>query len=321
MVPGAHEMTAPWGLRFGPLSPEAVRRHHESLGLAAPAWHPEPVRGSIVAVIRGSCCLEVEEHGVKEPLSGGDVVLVTRNAPVVLRDDWRTPATDVLELVGREQIETLSGLRGGGGGVATTFLSGAFTTEGGEGSPLLAGLPPVICIRGSEPRNAPWLEGTLKILHGELAARAPGSQSVVNHLAHVLFAQAVRAYAAALPEGASGNWFRAIFDSELATALGMIHARPADPWTVASLAEASGIGRSSFAARFAAAVGQPPLQYLTDFRMRKAREMLRTTRLGVKTIATGVGYSNESAFSSAFRRFAGVSPGAYRQSRAAPQDS
>jgi AraC-like DNA-binding protein len=315
MLPTAHEMTAPWGVRFGGIPPAEFRKHIESLGLTAPPHDPPVLRGAIVAIIRGSCCLEFEQHEIKLPLSGGDVVLVARNDPYTLRDDWRTPVRNLHELIRREHIENLSGLRYGGGGVPTTFLSGAFFTEDDEDCPLLAALPPIIHVRSSELEAAPWLDGTLKFLSSELVARLPGSQCIVNHLAHVLFVQAVRAYAASLPEGAMGNWFQAICDSYLATALGLIHSRPEEPWTVASLAEQSNLGRSAFAARFAAAVGSPPLQYLTECRMRKARELLRETNLGVKTIAAKVGYSNESAFSHAFRRAGGMSPGAYRESR------
>jgi AraC-like DNA-binding protein len=92
-----------------------------------------------------------------------------------------------------------------------------------------------------------------------------------------------------------------------------MHSRPEEPWTVSTLADQSGISRSSFAARFTAAVGRPPLQYLTECRMRRAREMLRNTNLGIKTIAAKAGYSNESAFGSALKRASGLSPGSYRQ--------
>ena len=315
MLPGAHEMTAPWGVRFGGLSPAEMRKRIELMGFDVPAHDPPVLRGSIIAIIRGNCCLEVEQHDVKLPLSGGDVVLIARGDPIVLRDQWRTPVKNIHDLLRRENIETLSGVRYGGGGVPTTFLSGAFFTEDDEGCPLLAALPPVIHIRSSELEAAPWLESMLKFLASELAALLPGSQSIVNHLAHVLFVQAVRAHAATLPEDSTGNWFQAIFDSDLAPVLGLIHSRPEEPWTVASLAEEANIGRSAFAARFTAAVGSPPLQYLTECRMRKARALLRDTDLGVKTIAAKVGYSNESAFSHAFKRATGMSPGGYRQSR------
>lgn len=286
------------------------------MGLAVPPRDPPAIRGSIVAVLRGNCCLEIPPHKVRLALAGGDVVLVTRDAPFILRDDWRTPYRDLHDLVRRENIERLRGLRHGGGGVATTFLSGAFHFEDEEDHPLLSALPPVIHIRSAESPSAQWLDNTLKFMNSELATRPPGSQSIVNHLAHVLFIQAVRTYAASLPEDSPGNWFGALLSSELGPALEAMHSRPEQPWTVASLANQACTSRSAFSARFSAAVGKPPLLYLTECRMRRAKALLRDTSLGVKTIAEKVGYSNESAFGNAFRRAAGVSPGAYRRSKA-----
>lgn len=152
----------------------------------------------------------------------------------------------------------------------------------------------------------------MKFLSSELATRGPGSQNLVNHLAHVLFVQAVRAHAASLSEESAKNWFQALFDPELLVVLALMHSGMNEPWTVSSLAQAAHIGRSLFAERFAAAVGQPPLQYLTECRMRKARELLRGTQLGIKAVAARVGYANEPAFSNAFKRMVGKSPGVYR---------
>ena len=309
LVPSAHQMTAPWGLRFGGVLPNVVRRQLDAMGL------PGPPRGTMIAIIHGSCCLEMEQHGVRLPLSDGDVMLVPNREPFVLRDDWRTPVRDVQEIIRPEHVENLLGLRYGGGGVPTTLLTGAFVSEDDEDHPLLSVLPPVIRIRASELGSVPWLESTLRFLSSELTTRLPGSQSIINHLAQLLFVQAVRAYAASLPDDSTANWCRALFDRELSPALGLMHSHPERPWTVASLGEQAGIGRSAFAARFTASVGRPPLQYLTHCRMRKARAMLRDTNLGIKSIATKVGYSNESAFSQAFKRTTGVSPGAYRHAK------
>lgn len=316
MIPSAHEMTAPWGIRVGGLDAAEIRRHLEAMGLAASAIAPPPPQGGIVAILRGYCCLEVPTHKVKLPLASGDVVLLARRDPVILRDDWRSPVHNLHDLVRREDFEQQRGLRYGGGGLPTTFINGAFCFEDEEDHPLLSALPPVIHIRAAESAAAPWLENTLKFMNSELAIHPPGSQSIVNHLAHVLFIQAVRTYAASLPEESPGNWFGALFSSELAPALGAMHSRPEEPWTVASLAQLACVSRSVFSARFTACVGKSPLQYLTECRMRRAKLLLRETNLGIKIIAEKVGYTNESAFSNAFGRATGVSPGAYRRAKA-----
>lgn len=321
MVPSAHEMTAPWGVQFGGIDIAEVRRHLESMGLAASHQGPPALQGSILAILRGNCCLEVPAHKIRFPLASGDVVLLARKDPFILRDDWHSAVRNLHDLVGREDLERQRGVRYGGGGLPTTFISGAFCFEDEEDHPLLSALPPVIHVRAAESAAAPWLDSTLKFMNSELTALLPGSQSIVNHLAHVLFVQAVRTYAASLPEESPGNWFGALFSLQLAPALGAMHSRLDEPWTVESLAEQSRVSRSVFSARFTACVGKPPLQYLTECRMRRAKVLLRETSLGVKTIAEKVGYSNESAFSNAFRRAAGVSPGTYRRSRASGPSS
>ena len=285
MLPSAHEMTAPWGVEFGGIAPAVLRRHLESIGLEAPPHEPPPLQGAIVAVLRGNCCLEVPRHKVKLLLAGGDVVLISRRDSFILRDNWRSPVRNLHELVRREDIERLRGIRHGGGGAPTSLLTGSFFFEDKEGHALLEALPSVIHIRVADSGAAPWLDSMLKFINSELTALPPGSHSIVNHLAHVLFVEAVRTFAASVPKESSASWFRALFDPELAPVLGQIHAHPDEPWTVESLAEQASISRSGFSARFSTCVGQPPMRYLTECRMRKARQLLRETDLGIKAIA------------------------------------
>jgi AraC-like DNA-binding protein len=314
MMPGVSEMTAPWGVTFGLMSPKEIRQHAESIGLSPPPWNPPTVRGTVLAIVRGSCWLTMAEHHIRLPLVGGDLVLITRPSPHTLSDDPRTPPKPLKELIRREHIEQRVGLRHGGGGAPTTFLNGAFFFGDEQDNPLLAILPPVIHVRGEQGRAVPWLEDTVRFLIHELASPRPGAQSVVNHLAHILFIQAVRAHFSTLPPDTAGNWFAALQDPEIGPTLGLMHLRPEEQWTVASLADHTAMSRSAFAAKFMAVVGQPPLRYLTDCRMRKARELLRNGKMGLKAVSNKVGYTTESAFSNAFKRYTGLAPGAFRNS-------
>jgi AraC-like DNA-binding protein len=314
MMPGVSEMTAPWAVTFGGMSPRQMREHLESLGIVPPPWDPPTVRGTLLAVIRGNCWLKVPEHKICLPLVGGDLVLFTRPGPHTLCDDPKTPAKNIIDLVRREHLERRVGITHGGGGASTTFLNGAFFFEDEEDNPLLSILPPVIHVRGEQGRAVPWLEDTIRFLNHELASPRPGAQSVINHLAHILFIQAVRAHFTKMGPDVSANWFTALQDPEIGPALGLMHLRTEEPWTVASLADHTAMSRSAFAARFMAVVGQPPLKYLTDCRMRKARDLLRSGKLGLKSISAKVGYTTESAFSNAFKRYTGSSPGAFRSS-------
>jgi AraC family transcriptional regulator, alkane utilization regulator len=306
-------MTAPWGVTFSPIPPPEWRRRMDLWGLAPPPHDLPAIRGALIALIHGDCWLEVEEHDLKMPLFSGDFVLLTRSSPFTVRDCLQTVPKHFGDLIRREHIEHRLGLRCDGGGAPADFLCGGFCFEDEEDASLLAALPPAIRIQGEQSHAATWLKDTLKFMMQELASPEPGARSVINHLAHVLFIQAVRAHCAGGIGDDTGRWVRAMLDPDLTPALSLMHMHPEEPWTVASLARQTGLSRSTFADKFAAAVGQPPMHYLLGCRMRKARDLLRDGRLGVKAVAAKAGYATESAFSIAFKRIVGVAPGIYRK--------
>jgi AraC-like DNA-binding protein len=131
----------------------------------------------------------------------------------------------------------------------------------------------------------------------------------------VLFVQAVRHHLAELPAGA-GGWLGALREPPLARAVGLMHRHPERAWTVAALAREAGLSRSQFAERFAAVMGRPPLTYLAEWRLHVGRALLRGGAHRVGEVARRVGYGSEAAFATAFRRAAGVPPGAYRRAHA-----
>ena len=144
-----------------------------------------------------------------------------------------------------------------------------------------------------------------------MAEQAPGYEVVATRLAEVLFIQALRAHIASGVEWRNKGWLRAIFDSQLGTALSAIHANADTPWTVESLAEAAGMSRSAFAARFKELLGQTPFEYVTEWRMQKAMQLLQQRDKKLVDVARSVGYESDAAFSKAFKRVVGASPGAY----------
>jgi AraC-like DNA-binding protein len=313
MLPGVSEMSAPWGIQYGAMSKEAIREHVTSMGLTPPPWDPPTVRGSVIAVLRGHCQLEVDGEPAAIPLAGGDLAIITRPGPFVLRDDPASPVVSFRDVIRREHIERKESIRFGGGGAATTLLNGPFFFEDDHENPLLASLPAVIQVRGEQGRAVPWLSDTVRFIVHELENRTPGGDWVVGHLTHVLFVQAVRAHFASLHHHDRASWFSALTDPDVGPALGAIHLKPDVAWTVASLAEQTSLSRSAFAAKFMTVVGRPPLQYLTDCRMRKARDLLRQEHVAIKSVASRVGYATESAFSNAFKRHTGTAPGAFRK--------
>jgi AraC-like DNA-binding protein len=128
----------------------------------------------------------------------------------------------------------------------------------------------------------------------------------------VLFVQAVRAHLSALPEVAAG-WPGALRDPPVARALSAIHTQPERPWTVESLGRMAGLSRSQFAERFSRSVGEPPLSYLSRWRMHRARTLLRDPSVRMGRIARMLGYGSEAAFSTAFKRWNGMAPGEFRK--------
>jgi AraC-like DNA-binding protein len=197
------------------------------------------------------------------------------------------------------------------GQTVTKLVSGCLIFHRCGSSPLLGALPPVIHVRGQGNSTA-WLADTLRLIAREAAEHLPGSQTVINRLAYILFVQAVRAHVAALPPDAR-SWMRALRDPAIGRALGLMHAKPQLDWSVASLAEEVAMSRSVFAAQFCQMVGEPPLQYLTALRMRKARDLLRDRSVAIKEVAARVGYGSEASFGNAFKRWWGTAPGAYRR--------
>lgn len=273
------------------------------------------VAGSVDAafhfVIAGSCYLVVEgEEPIR--LSGGDLVALPHGSAHALVDEVGTQPRRLDELLCKRESRGAANLRVGGDGVNATLVCGRIVLEDRANHPLLSALPKVITLRDEASRVIDWLEPTLSFLAAEAASTRPGAQTVVSRLADILFIQIVRGHLASVSSDESG-WLSSLQDPQIGSALGAIHRNPERAWTVQSLAESVAMSRSAFASRFARLVGEPPLHYLTRWRMQKARSLLREGRATLAEVAQNVGYDSEAAFSKAFKRAVGRAPGAYRR--------
>jgi AraC-like DNA-binding protein len=191
---------------------------------------------------------------------------------------------------------------------ASVFLCGAYRFSGDVGRGLIEALPPILPL--SAAADDP-LHDVIALLSRELAASAPGQQTVLDRLLDVLLVLAMRA---CFQRSANApRWYRASADPRLSPALSAMHADAAHPWTVPELAAVSGLSRAAFARSFQQALGQAPMQYLTDWRMTLARDHLRTGELTLAQIAARTGYASPYAFAAAFRRHHGRPPGQWRQ--------
>lgn len=211
-----------------------------------------------------------------------------------------------------------------GPGTRTRILCAGYAYDTEVAHPVLGLLPPVIHIATAEPASGPWLRAVLDLLANEARAGAgAGSSTVAVRLLDVLLVHVVRAWAAGDEEakggsGASASWLQGLRDPMTARALALLHEDPGHAWTLDTLASRLHTSRATVARRFTEHVGEPPLSYLTRWRIEVAGRRLRETTLPVGVIARDVGYTSEYAFNRAFTRVRGCPPGRYRRLAPAP---
>jgi AraC-like DNA-binding protein len=294
------EVTAPWGLMHSPA--EADEKAKDVL----------PVSPSELAyfgmIARGNCWLTVDGMGDAVPLTGGDCFLLGPQNSYALRDSLSTSARSFCDAAPTDKSNVI---HYGGGGTPTTIVSGLLSFEKPALKPITQLLPPLILIKSEQARSLA-LHTTLQLLAAEMTEQAPGSDVVANRLAEVLFIQAIRTHIASGCDSCRPSWLRAIFDPQIGAALKSIHQNVELSWTVESLAASAGMSRSAFAGRFKELLGQAPLEYVTEWRMQKAAQLLRHQGKKLFEIARSVGYESDAAFSKAFKRVLGATPGDYR---------
>jgi len=203
-------------------------------------------------------------------------------------------------------------MRVGGGGEPSRFICGFLSCDPQMSHAFLGGLPPIIKVSIRDDDSGQWLENSLKFSVTEAASRREGAGAMLAKLSEVVFAETLRRYMRALPPNETG-WMAAARDAEVGKALTLLHHRHQEPWTVATLAQEVGLSRTVLAERFRHFLGEPPMAYLTRWRLRLGARALTSTSHGVAAIATDVGYESEAAFNRAFKREYGVPPARYRR--------
>jgi AraC-like DNA-binding protein len=204
-------------------------------------------------------------------------------------------------------------LLGDRGPRGTSFVCGFLGCDRRPFNPLLAALPRSMHLRGMSNSNS-WLGGLTRQLTEESRLGRAGADCVLTRLAELMFIEVLRRYLHELPPGQTG-WLAGLRDEVVGRALTLLHGRPGHPWTLSDLAREAASSRSNLAKRFALLVGQPPMQYLTQWRMQVAANLLAQSGAKVATIGAEVGYDSEAAFSRAFKKATGLAPGAWREAR------
>jgi AraC-like DNA-binding protein len=199
----------------------------------------------------------------------------------------------------------------GDGEIAATLVCGFLGCDRRPFNPLLSTLPRQLHLPG---RPGGWPTSFAQQVVEESQARRAGATSVLTRLAELMFVEVIRRYIETLPPERQG-WLAGLRDDVVGRALSLLHEAPARAWTLDELAREAALSRSAFAERFTALVGQPPMQYLAQWRMQLAAGSLARGGTKVAAIAAEVGYDSEAAFSRAFKRLVGVSPATWRRER------
>lgn len=203
----------------------------------------------------------------------------------------------------------------GGGGASCRFICGFLACDPQLSQAFLGGLPPLIKVNIRADPSGEWLENSLKFSVTEAVNREAGGGVMLAKLSEAVFAETLRRYVRELPEAETG-WLAGARDKEVGKALTLLHHRYAHPWTVAELAREAGLSRTVLAQRFRHFLGEPPMAYLTRWRLRLGARALTATSQSVAQIASDVGYESEAAFNRAFKREYAQPPARYRREKA-----
>jgi AraC-like DNA-binding protein len=251
------------------------------------------------------------DGGEAVDVRAGELVLLPHNHAHTFGSDLNVTVMPARQVIQPGQGSGISRINYGGGGEVTQLLCGFLGSETSF-SPLLGSLPPVLKLDVRETASGAWIESSFRFAASEIAAGRIGSATVITKLSELLFVEAVSQFVAGLPAERRG-WLAGLRDPQVGRALAALHSRPTEAWTAETLALEIGMSRSVFAERFTSLVGLPPMHYLTLWRMQLAAQQLREGQGSVAQIAFEVGYESEAAFSRAFKRQFGTSPGLWRR--------
>ncbi|WP_030300306.1 AraC family transcriptional regulator [Streptomyces katrae] len=267
-------------------------------------------------VLEGNCWLLPDGGGPPVSLGPGDAVLLPHGTGHVIADS-PADAAAVARAVPFELRPdgTLPGRGAAAASGAVEMLCGKYRLDRSRVHPLMLELPKVVHLPNRVGAH-PELRAAITLLGGELSGeQRPGSCMAVPSLLDLLLVYMIRSWMA---EGSGGAWSAVLGDPVAAAALRALHSDPAAPWTNDRLAAEAGVSRPTLARRFTALVGRPPMAYLTWWRLTYAATLLRDTPDPLAAIARRVGYGTPYAFSHAFSREFGTTPGRYRDAAAKP---
>lgn len=294
------EFSAPWSIRAA--SSQGLARYFAPGTDQVIVYH---------LLTEGRASVRLDD-GTRVSLSAGDIVMLPHGDPHIMENGPPTSTVDESEQLGEVLAQGLKLWRLGGGGEVTRFVCGYMACDPRLSQVFLSGLPALFKVSIRNDASGRWLENSIRFSVDEAGQHRAGGEAVRAKLSEVLFVETLRAYISSLPPGQMG-WLAGARDSEVGRALAMIHRSPEHPWTIATLAKEAGVSRSVLAERFRYFLNEPPMAYLTRWRLQLGAQMLTLTSHSVAQIAVEVGYESEAAFNRAFKREFGVPPARFRK--------
>ena len=268
---------------------------------------------TLPVVLSGSCLLEVGDETY--PLAAGSAALLTRGQVHRMLSADGVESTPLFDIPADQISDRYERMSFGGDGPRTRIAYAALRTDDVLTRRLVAELPDVIVVDGWDDDEAGAFASVLRLLAREATSLRPGGETMMTRLADVLVVQVIRWWLqnGRVPEE---GWLAALGDRHIGRALASMHRDSSRPWTIAELADGANLSRSAFAERFTTLVGTPPMSYLTTWRLEQARSELVRTDQPIASVSAKVGYSSEAAFSRAFKRHHGLTPGEARRAAA-----
>ena len=266
--------------------------------------------------VQGRCYVEVDGEAVL--LEPGDLIVIPNGAAHVLchsPGQQGAPLEDVLQRAGYQGEGVLvysdESHSEASGGAETKLICGHLNFAEGVEHPLLRALPSYLLVTAEVRARAPWIDEIMRLIVRQMFAEQPGVTASVIRLSEALFIEVVRTCTERDP--ALAGIVEAINDPRIGRALGLMHRRLGEDWSLQRLSREIGMSRSRFAERFQVLMGCAPMSYLTDLRLQRAANLLSGSALPIQQVATEVGYRSPAAFTRAFASRFGQSPRALRR--------
>ncbi len=295
------EFTAPWCIDSAP-GKDDVRQILPSAEHVA-IYH---------LLVEGGCRARLPDGGTAIELAPGDLLMFPHGDGHLLGSDVARTPVAAEKLVQQSPQGGLARIQHGGGGARTRFVCGYLACDSRLCRPMLGALPRMLRVSLAERPGASWVVATIQRAAEESRSPRAGTDAVLAKLAELLFVEAIRCHIESIPDD-QRSWLAGLRDPHVSRALQLLHGDPGRPWTVDELGQEAGMSRSALAERFTQLIGEPPMQYLTRWRLALAARALREGNDSILRIAGRVGYESEAAFNRAFKREFGMPPATWRR--------